>query len=104
MVEAAGARAVLGPRAPAQPAPLVPAAAVRGGARHVHAAAVLLDGRAALGALFGVGDDPVDVLCFARHFLQPSLDLLASRWRVITNFDLPAQEAKQGPACTTNGD
>jgi len=46
----------------AQPAELVRATPAGGGARHVVAALVLLDGFAALGTGLGVGDDPLHVL------------------------------------------
>ncbi len=45
------------PRTQAQPAKFVAAL----GARHVHAAMVFLNGALALGAWFGVGQDPVEV-------------------------------------------
>ena len=54
-VESAGALAVLGPGALAEPAELEAALATG----HVHAALVLLDGPLALGALLGVRKDPI---------------------------------------------
>lgn len=47
-------------------------AALRAG--HVHAAVVLLDGPLALGARFGVGQDPVEVLALRAVLQQPLRD------------------------------
>ena len=73
-VKAAGALAVVGPGPDAEPAELE--AALRAG--HVHAALVLLDGPLALGALLGVGQDPVEVFRLGRVLDEPAAHRLAA--------------------------
>ena len=68
-------------------------------ADHVVAAAVLLDGGAALGALLGVGGDPVARLTVVVTLLDPLLDQMASD-RVVPVF--AAVEAERVGASTLN--
>ena len=79
------ARAVLLPQAHAHPAEFVAALA----ARHVVAAPVLLNGRVALGALLGVGRNPVGRLRVVGALLQPPLDERA--WRRLVIGDATAE-------------
>ncbi len=79
--EAAEARGARARRSSApHPAELVPAALVA--ALDVVAALVLLNARLALGALFGVDQDPVGGLALVAALGQPGLQPVAGHWRV----------------------
>lgn len=87
------ARAVLRPRAHANPAELVLALA----ARHVIASSVLLNRRLALATFLGVGRNPVGRLRVVCTLLLPHLDQPARRWLMIIQS---ASKTKVVAACT----
>ena len=66
-------------------------------ANHVVAAAVLLNGGAALGALLGVSGDPVARLAVVIALLDPFLDQVTPDW-VMPVFTAVEAEAVTAPA------